>query len=111
MSTRIEQECKGYGSGDIGTWPKLPGMHSPRTVYIGLRGAAYRWCSERRLLPSTAEDSSPEALHMQLVRRSLLVVPAAVGILSIACGQGSATLSPTGPSTPIASSILSDDTG
>ena len=45
---------------------------------------------------------------MHLVRKSVVLIPASLAILAVACGQGSATLSPTGPT---ASNILSEGTG
>lgn len=46
---------------------------------------------------------------MHFVRRSHLMVPSLVAVLTAACGQGSATLSPTGPTASPADSNLSAD--
>ena len=48
---------------------------------------------------------------MYFVRRSVLLVPISLAALTVACGDGSASLSPTGPTASTVSSISLDDTG
>jgi hypothetical protein len=48
---------------------------------------------------------------MYFVRRSVLLVPVSLAALTVACGGGSASLSPTGPTASTVSNISLDDTG